>query len=193
MEERFERQARNEALVREVNERKSALDRGAAGSGAVDGVATFGFHCECGRDGGCGEMIWMTLAEYEVVRAQDDRFALVPGARDRRTRACRRRRRALRDRRQGRRRRAPRRRRPARPRFGLDLDRARERAGGERCRMTAPDVPRACVVDPEIDEHEEPARSTPATTAVMSTRCTTTTTPPRSTTLRCSSSYARTS
>ena len=79
MEERFERQARNEALVREVNERKSALDRGAAGSGAVNGVATFGFHCECGRNGGCGEMVWMTLAEYEVVRAQDDRFALVPG------------------------------------------------------------------------------------------------------------------
>ena len=79
MEERFERQARNEALVREVNERINALDRSAAGSGAVDGVATFGIHCECGREGGCGEMIWMTLAEYELVRTQDDRFALVPG------------------------------------------------------------------------------------------------------------------
>ena len=79
MEERQERQARNEALVREVNERKHALDRDAAGSGAVDGVASFGFHCECGRDGGCPEMVWMTLAEYEVVRSQDDRFALIPG------------------------------------------------------------------------------------------------------------------
>lgn len=79
MEERFERQARNEALVREVNERINTLDRDAVGSGAVDGVRTFGFHCECGRDGGCGEMIWMTLDEYEVVRRQDDRFALVPG------------------------------------------------------------------------------------------------------------------
>ena len=65
--------------MREVNERINTLDRGAAGSGAVDGVATFGIHCECGREGGCGEMIWMTLAEYEVVRAQDDRFAVVPG------------------------------------------------------------------------------------------------------------------
>jgi hypothetical protein len=79
MDERLERQARNEALVREVNERKHALDRGAAGSGAIDGVASFGFHCECGRHGPCPEMVWMTLAEYEVVRSQDDRFALVPG------------------------------------------------------------------------------------------------------------------
>ena len=79
MDERFERQARNEALVREVNERINALDRDAAGSGATEGVDTFGFRCECGREGGCAEVIWMTLAEYEVVRAQDDRFALVPG------------------------------------------------------------------------------------------------------------------
>lgn len=79
MEERLERQARNEALVREVNERIKALDQEAARSGAVDGVRTFGFHCECGRDEGCAERVWMTLAEYDVVRAQDDRFALVPG------------------------------------------------------------------------------------------------------------------
>jgi hypothetical protein len=79
MEERLERQARNEALVREVNERINTLDRGAAGSGAVDGVETFRFHCECGREGGCPEPIWMTLEEYEVVRRQDDRFALAPG------------------------------------------------------------------------------------------------------------------
>jgi hypothetical protein len=79
MEERFERQARNEALVREVNERINTLDRGVAGSGVFDGVDTFGFHCECGRNGGCPEMVWMTLEEYEVVRAQDDRFALAPG------------------------------------------------------------------------------------------------------------------
>ena len=79
VEQRLERQARNEALVREVNERINALDREAAGSGAVEGVRSFGFHCECGREGGCPEMVWMTLDEYEVVRRQDDRFALVPG------------------------------------------------------------------------------------------------------------------
>ena len=79
MDERFERQARNEALVREVNERINALDRDAAGSGATEGVDTFGFRCECGREIGCGELVWMTLDEYEVVRAQDDRFAVAPG------------------------------------------------------------------------------------------------------------------
>ena len=79
MDERLERQARNEALVREVNERINTLDREAAGSGAVDGVETFRFHCECGREGGCAELIWMTLEEYVVVRKQDARFALVPG------------------------------------------------------------------------------------------------------------------
>jgi hypothetical protein len=79
MEERRRRQARNEALVREVNERMNALARDAAESGAVNRAATFGIHCECGREGGCGEMVWMTLAEYEIVRQQDDRFALVPG------------------------------------------------------------------------------------------------------------------
>ena len=75
MEERLERQARNEALAREVNERVNVLHREAVGG---DGD-TFGFHCECGRHGGCPERVWMTLAEYDVVRAQDDRFALVPG------------------------------------------------------------------------------------------------------------------
>ena len=61
--------------MREVNERINAIDRGAL-SGDGD---TFGFHCECGRGGECGDRVWMTLAEYEVVRQQDDRFALVPG------------------------------------------------------------------------------------------------------------------
>jgi hypothetical protein len=79
VDERLQRQARNEALVREVNERMEALDREAAGSGAVGSVQTFGFHCECGRNSGCPEMIWMTLDEYEVVRQQDDRFALAVG------------------------------------------------------------------------------------------------------------------
>jgi hypothetical protein len=75
MDERLRRQARNEALLREVNEQISALDR-ASGGGEDE---TFGFHCECGRASGCEERVWMTLAEYDVVREQDDRFALAPG------------------------------------------------------------------------------------------------------------------
>lgn len=76
VEQRHERQARNEALAREVNERINAVDRNAPGGEDGD---TFGFHCECGREGGCPERIWMTLAEYDIVRQQDDRFALAPG------------------------------------------------------------------------------------------------------------------
>src|SRR5215208_3858935 len=76
---RLERQARNEALVREVNERIDDLDREAEECGATPEGLTYGFHCECGREGGCEKVVWMTLAEYEVVRQQDDRFTLAPG------------------------------------------------------------------------------------------------------------------
>ncbi len=79
MDERLERQARNEALVREVNERVAALDRKAADSGTLPADTPFDFHCECGRSGGCDVRISMTLEEYEPVRAQDDRFALADG------------------------------------------------------------------------------------------------------------------
>jgi hypothetical protein len=76
VEERLERQARNEALVREVNERIHAIDQSALTTAEGE---PFGFHCECGRQGGCEDRVWMPLAEYEKVRQQDDRFALVPG------------------------------------------------------------------------------------------------------------------
>ena len=75
---RFHRQARNEALAREVNERIDRLDREAEGAGAPPNE-TFGFLCECGRGDGCTEMLWVTLAEYDRVREEDDRFVLVPG------------------------------------------------------------------------------------------------------------------
>ncbi len=74
MKHRLERQARNEALIREVNERIESVDRGQAG---VDGY--FDFICECG-DGECDvKPVRLTLAEYEEVRTQDDRFAVYPG------------------------------------------------------------------------------------------------------------------
>jgi hypothetical protein len=78
MDERVARRARNEGLVREVNERVAELDRDAAYSGALPVDTQFEFHCECGRTG-CDAKVSMTLAEYEPVRAQDDRFALAPG------------------------------------------------------------------------------------------------------------------
>ena len=74
--ERFQRQARNEALFREVNERIAELGSGAQ-AWSPDG--TVEFMCECGVDGGCGERVRMPLRAYETVRAQDDRFVVRPG------------------------------------------------------------------------------------------------------------------
>ena len=80
MKERLERQARNEALIRDVNERIERIDKDARTRGWAPESGYFEFHCECGRGGAeCGARIMMTIEEYEVVRAQDDRFALVPG------------------------------------------------------------------------------------------------------------------
>jgi hypothetical protein len=73
MDARRGRQARNEALLREVNERIGDV---AGRGGALD---LFEFHCECGAEPFCGELVAMTLEEYDAVRAQDDRFAVAPG------------------------------------------------------------------------------------------------------------------
>lgn len=77
MEERLERQARNEALMRTVNEQIAALGE-SAGSWA-EAEQEFDFQCECGRVGACDGKVRMTLAQYERVRGQRDRFAVVPG------------------------------------------------------------------------------------------------------------------
>ena len=82
MQTRHQRQARNEALLREVNEQIERVDQTTQEAGLSED-ATFEFLCECGRvkgaDISCDEHVEMTLAEYEDVRSQDDRFALVPG------------------------------------------------------------------------------------------------------------------
>jgi hypothetical protein len=77
MDARLERQARNEALLREVNERLERVDKQAESRGWPPEHGYFEFHCECGTS--CAEKVQMTIAEYESVRSQDDRFALVPG------------------------------------------------------------------------------------------------------------------
>ena len=77
MEKRFERQARNEGLMRTVNERIAAADERATGWASPE--ERFAFQCECGAPGGCQGRVLMTLAEYERVRSQRDRFAVVPG------------------------------------------------------------------------------------------------------------------
>jgi len=74
---RDELQARNEALLRTVNEQIRALDETA--DGWADADQRFIFQCECGNTEGCGEQIEMTLVEYARVRSQRDRFAVVLG------------------------------------------------------------------------------------------------------------------
>lgn len=77
MKERLERQARNEDMMRSVNDRIAALDKSATDWAAPD--QQFEFQCECGKTDGCDGRVLMTLGEYDRVRSQRDRFALVPG------------------------------------------------------------------------------------------------------------------
>ncbi len=65
-----ERLEKNEELYREVNERIANL----AGSRPDDSLE---FVCECARTD-CLEVIRLTLAEYEHIRAKPGRFVLVP-------------------------------------------------------------------------------------------------------------------
>jgi hypothetical protein len=86
VEQRQERQARNEALVREVNERIEQLDQAAEETDLAGAGRMFEFLCECGRadesEVACDAHVELTLEEYEQVRTQDDRFVLVPGHED---------------------------------------------------------------------------------------------------------------
>jgi hypothetical protein len=73
--EREKRLARNEALYREVNERVAEV---AEQFLEVQVQTPVGFVCECGT-AGCTEPITTSLAEYEAIRAEPTRFAVVPG------------------------------------------------------------------------------------------------------------------
>ena len=75
LEERFARQARNEALFREVNERIASLGERAE-AWSPQGVD---FLCECGEEGGCGQRVHVPMDVYHRVRGQDDRFVVRPG------------------------------------------------------------------------------------------------------------------
>jgi hypothetical protein len=66
------RVAVNEARLREVNE---AIERGQWPGEERERV---GFRCECARLG-CNQVIELTIAEYEGVRAHPRRFVLVRG------------------------------------------------------------------------------------------------------------------
>lgn len=71
MSDRQERMARNEAVSREINEDiEQAQPSSAHGS--------FRIVCECGRPG-CARLIAISVPEYESVRREPTRFAVVKG------------------------------------------------------------------------------------------------------------------
>jgi hypothetical protein len=76
LDERQVRQARNESLFREVNERIAKLGERAE-AWSPDG--TVDFLCECGEEGGCGQRVRVPINVYERTRSQDDRFVVRPG------------------------------------------------------------------------------------------------------------------
>jgi hypothetical protein len=75
---REERAARNEALLREVNERIEEVGKGLQ---VLPDDDSLDFRCECGRPN-CEALVSMTVGEYEHVREDNDRFAVVPGHED---------------------------------------------------------------------------------------------------------------
>jgi hypothetical protein len=73
MDERARRVGENEAIYREVNERVAELnERFGIDDERID------FVCECGN-GGCIQRIALGRDEYERVRDDPRRFAVVPG------------------------------------------------------------------------------------------------------------------
>jgi hypothetical protein len=73
MDERLERIAKNEAVLREVNREIEHAEQEAGGR--TDHIEVL---CECGRKG-CSGVITLTVAEYEGVHSQDDRFVVLRG------------------------------------------------------------------------------------------------------------------
>src|SRR5213592_4889585 len=74
MDERDERIAKNEAVFRAANRELEQADKEAGvGSGGQIEVL-----CECGL-ADCGGVITMTIAEYDDIHAERDRFVILPG------------------------------------------------------------------------------------------------------------------
>jgi hypothetical protein len=75
---REERAAKNEALLREVNDRIEAVGRHLQ---VLPDGGLLEFRCECGQ-ADCEHLISMPVSAYEHVRADNDRFVVVPGHED---------------------------------------------------------------------------------------------------------------
>ena len=72
MDPRDERIAKNEAVFRAANRELEQAAEEAGGDGVLDVL------CECGQEA-CSSLIRLTVAEYDGVHSQDDRFVVVPG------------------------------------------------------------------------------------------------------------------
>jgi hypothetical protein len=78
MDVRQERSAKNEALLREVNERIHEVGERLQ---VLPEDNVLDFRCECGRPV-CESYVSMPAADYERARSDNDRFVLVPGHED---------------------------------------------------------------------------------------------------------------
>ncbi|HEY6836999.1 MAG TPA: hypothetical protein VI142_11205 [Gaiellaceae bacterium] len=78
MDVRQERSAKNEALLREVNER---IDEVGERLQVLPEDEVLEFRCECGRPE-CESTVSMPPADYRRMRSDNDRFVLVPGHED---------------------------------------------------------------------------------------------------------------
>lgn len=76
MDPRLERQALNEALMREVNERMAELGEHESWG---DDDRLVEIHCECGAFPDCDARLRLPVEDYGRIRSQDDRFAVAPG------------------------------------------------------------------------------------------------------------------
>ena len=73
MDERNERIAKNETVFRAANREIEHAGQEAGGTGQLIEVL-----CECGRQG-CDGVITMTVADYDGVHSQADRFVVLQG------------------------------------------------------------------------------------------------------------------
>lgn len=69
---RWERQAANERLIREVNYEKNLVEA----AGADPGEELF-FHCACGRES-CDRRLCLTIADYRAAHSTPHRFIVHP-------------------------------------------------------------------------------------------------------------------
>lgn len=74
MDERNERIAKNEVVFRAANREIEQADQ-ESGGGPDQVIEVL---CECGQRG-CGGVISLTVADYDGVHSQEDRFVVLPG------------------------------------------------------------------------------------------------------------------